>query len=383
MIRQFVIYVLLFLLSEFCVLNAQSIKDLVQQKTEIAQRIEKANKLLNRYKNQRSSKLKSVRVLNNQIKDREALINLMEDEIELLSVKINTLNIELRKNNKHLNELKQQYSKLILQTYNNRKQYYEPSFFFSAKNFNEAYKRYAMLKEYNRFRHNQGVLIKKKSDQLAKDSLLLSSNLKVKNNALNDLVNQKNKLEHDKYAIDQNIQDLSKKERSIKQDIKRQEKALKTLESAIIKMVNELAKSKSEPSDFHLAKGKLPWPVEKGVIVSKFGEHQHPVLKYVKVNNNGVDIDATESLNSKAVFSGKVSRIVPIPGYNKAVLIRHGKFLTVYANLSNVHVKTGQNVTNQTVIGTIYTGDGENSGVLHFEIWEESVKLNPELWLLK
>ncbi len=363
--------------------NAQTLAELQEQKERINQRIENANALISKYSSQRSSNLKNINVLNSQIKDREQLIVLYNEEIRLLQSDIKLLNVEIDDNKNKLSALKAQYTKLIRETYSNKKKYNELSFFFGAESFNEAYRRYAMLKEYNKFRHNQGVLIQQKTLQLDEANKLLNTKLKVQNNALNSIKNQYDKLVHDKQKVDRNIQDLKRKETSLRRQLKQEKRALQKLEQTILKLIAEINNEAVEPSDFHLSKGKLPWPVNEGVIVSQFGEHQHPVLKYVKVKNNGVDIQSTSDKQARAVFSGKVSRVVPIPGYNKAVLVRHGRFLTVYANIDAVHVKAGQNVTKNSVIGTIYSGNGENSGVLHFEIWEESVKLNPELWLLK
>lgn len=377
----FVISFLLFL--SFVSSNAQDIAELESQKDNLSKKINNSTKLLEKYSRQKESNLKRVTVLNQQIVDRERLISLYQSEIDLLKDEITDIKEEIANTEKSLNELKTQYERLIKQTFANKKRYNELSFFFGAESFNEAYRRYSMLKEYNRFRHNQGVLIKEKSTELEESHSLLDAKLKVQNNALNTVNSQYERLVSDQELVSSNIKSLQQKESSLKRDIRQQKKALKKLENTILKLIAELSTKSVDESDFHLAKGKLIWPVNKGVIVSQFGEHQHPVLKYVKVNNNGVDIQSSESLEAKSVFSGKVSRIVPIPGYNKAVLIRHGRFLTVYANLDKVHVNPGENVTKSTVIGTIYNGKGENSGVLHFEIWEESVKLNPVNWLLK
>ncbi|MBR8537279.1 peptidoglycan DD-metalloendopeptidase family protein [Carboxylicivirga sediminis] len=367
----------------FSIIQGQNLAELESQKERINQRIENANSLIKKYANQRSNSLKNIRLLNSQIKDREDLIELYNDQINLLENDIKVLNIEIEDNQKQLVALKDQYTKLIRETYSNKKRYNELSFFFGAESFNEAYRRYIMLKEYNKFRHNQGILIQQKSTQLDEANSLLNTKLKVQNNALNNIKTQYEQLVVDKRKIDSNIKSLQQKESSLRRKVRQDTNALKKLEDTILKLIAELNKEAVEPSDFHLAKGKLSWPISNGVIVSQFGEHQHPVLKYVKVKNNGVDIQSNTDSKAKVVFGGKVSRVVPIPGYNNAVLVRHGRFLTVYANLDNVSVKAGENVTKNSVIGTIYSGNGENSGVLHFEIWEESEKLNPEFWLLK
>ncbi|WP_430811417.1 MULTISPECIES: murein hydrolase activator EnvC family protein [unclassified Carboxylicivirga] len=362
---------------------SQSLDELQAQKASIEKRIEDANNLIASYAKSKTANMRNVNVLNRQIADREKLIGLYEDEIGLLKGDITVLEAEISDNEHQLEQLKEQYVKLIQTTYNNKKRYNELSFFLGAKSFNEFYRRYIMLKEYNKFRYNQGLLIDEKRLELKDSYGLLNTKLKVQNNALKKILNERERLVGDKASLNANIQELKRKESRLKRDIQRQKKTLQKLETTIVNLIAELSKETVEASDFHLAKGQLINPVENGVIVSKFGEHAHPVLKYVKVKNNGVDIQSSNNIAAKAVFSGKVSRIVSIPGYNKAVLIRHGRFLTVYANLDSVRVKKGENVTKNSLIGTIYNGQGENSGVLHFEIWEESKKLNPEHWLMK
>jgi murein DD-endopeptidase MepM/ murein hydrolase activator NlpD len=362
---------------------SQSLSELEEQKKQLNNKLENSSKLLAKYSKQRQSGLKNINVLNQQIVDREKLISVYKSEIGLIKKDILELKTEIKNTEEKLEELKTQYARLIKETYANKKRYNELSFFFGAKSFNEAYRRYTMLKEYNRFRHNQGILITQKSDELEQSNHLLQAKLKVQNNALNKVNSQYERLLQDKRSVSNNVKNLQQKESSLKKDIRQQKRNLKKLEDTIIKIIAEMSSEKVDDTDFHLAKGKLIWPVDKGVIISHFGEHKHPVLKYVKVNNNGIDIQSSESLEAKSVFAGKVTRIVPIPGYNKAILIRHGRFLTVYANLDKVRVNSGDNVTKNSVIGTIYNGEGKNSGVLHFEIWEESEKLNPVNWLIK
>jgi murein DD-endopeptidase MepM/ murein hydrolase activator NlpD len=128
-------------------------------------------------------------------------------------------------------------------------------------------------------------------------------------------------------------------------------------------------------------KGKLPWPVESGVISSSFGEHPHAVLDGIKVKNNGIDIATKKGSSARAVFNGIVTSIIVITNTNKAVLIRHGDYFTVYSNLESVSVSKGQTVTTKQRIGTVYTGDSDGKTELHFEVWEGKLLCNPALWL--
>jgi murein hydrolase activator len=135
-------------------------------------------------------------------------------------------------------------------------------------------------------------------------------------------------------------------------------------------------------SEFEDNKGKLPWPLEKGVISIVFGEHNHPKLENLKIKNNGINILTHSQAKVKSVFSGVVTRIMAVPNFNNVVIIRHGDFLTVYSNLSSVFVETGSRVDVQQTIGTVYTDDNNGKTELHFEIWNGKNLLNPAEWLL-
>ena len=134
---------------------------------------------------------------------------------------------------------------------------------------------------------------------------------------------------------------------------------------------------------FEQNKRRLPWPVERGVITDHFGVHEHPVLKNIQVKNNGVDISTAQGVKARAVFAGEVSRVFMVTGGNMAVIIRHGKYLTVYSNLVNVQVKSGDKVSIKQTIGTIGTDGDDEKTVLKFQIWKENEKLNPEDWIAR
>nr|WP_321406716.1 peptidoglycan DD-metalloendopeptidase family protein [uncultured Carboxylicivirga sp.] len=362
-------------------LFGQNLSDLQSQKKRLEEQLEKSSKMLLLYGNQKNKALTNVKLINSQISSREELINVYNKEISILNSEINNLKIDIDKSVLELEQIKSDYARLIQKSFENRKIYNEVAFFLGAESFNEAYRRFILFKEYNKFRKNQGILIQTRTTELEEKKSLLEVKLKVQNNTLNAVLKEKEELLKSRRNLDNSIDSLKRKERDLKAQIKKNQQSLEKLEKAILKLIEESSKETFTASDFNKAVGKLIWPVNSGIIISKFGEHQHPVLKYVKVNNNGIDIQCQNDNKCRVVFDGVVSRIVTIPGYNKTVIIRHGKYLTVYANLKSVLLKKGDKVINGSMIGEIYDGEGENSNVLHFEIWEQNVKLNPEKWL--
>ena len=189
------------------------------------------------------------------------------------------------------------------------------------------------------------------------------------------------------------VRNLTAKEKQLQQDLEQKKKIAQRLEKELARLIEEEKKrSRLETltpeqrltgDDFRSNKGKLPWPVEKGVITSKFGTHQHPVLKYVTEKNDGIDITSTGITKARSVFKGEVSTITAIQGANMTVIIRHGNFLTVYNNLINVKVKRGDIVQTKQEIGEVFADPGEsNNCTIKFMIFEQKF-LDPEQWIAK
>jgi len=136
-------------------------------------------------------------------------------------------------------------------------------------------------------------------------------------------------------------------------------------------------------NNFGNNRGKLPWPVERGVIVSHYGKQRHPVLKNIEIDNKGIDIATAKGAMARAIFDGEVRKILSLPGAHNAIIIRHGEYLSVYTNLETVSVSVGENVSTKQYIGTIYTDKTENKTIMHLEIWKGNTTMNPGLWLAK
>jgi murein hydrolase activator len=128
-------------------------------------------------------------------------------------------------------------------------------------------------------------------------------------------------------------------------------------------------------------KGRLPSPVDRGAIISSFGEHPHAEFQNIKIKNNGIDIVSSSGSIAKVVFDGEVSSVMFITNLNYIVIVRHGDYLTVYSNLKDVTVKKGDRVKTRQSLGTIATSEGESKSRLHFELWQGTIVQNPAGWL--
>ena len=216
-----------------------------------------------------------------------------------------------------------------------------------------------------------------------------------KKELLSEKRKENNNLVKEKQRKNSMISDLKRKEKDLKKEIEDKRIIAEKIEKEIAailaaearkarsgNMYDQLTPEEKLISDnFRGNKGKLPWPVERGIITGKYGVHPHPVLKQITIDNDGVDITTVRGAEARALFEGEVSMVVAILGGNYTVIVRHGNFLTVYQNLVNLTVKQGEHVRVKQVLGTVYTEKDTNNTILHIQVWKEMAKQNPEDWL--
>ena len=276
-------------------------------------------------------------------------------------------------------------------------------FLLSAEDFNQAYKRFTYLKQYADYRKTQVREITELQAKLAKLVEELNNKKSDKKQLLTSKISLSDKYEKQKADQKEYYVLLQKKEKDLKKKLENQQKIAARLEQEIEKSIAEEARKiaskaaskstatpgiKASPErknlsdDFSMNKGKLPWPLSKGLITDHFGEHPDPVLKHVIRRNSGIDITTQSGTKARAVFKGEVTKVLPNIGGNMAIIIRHGSYLTVYSNLASVSVQVGQNVDTKQEIGTIYTDkEDDNKTVLKFQLWYENSKQDPENWI--
>ena len=406
------------LLVSFLSLNvcAQNKDVLEEKKKKIEREINLTNKLLSNAKKEKSLSLNTLGVLNKKINARNELISTLNIELGIYTSRIIQLKKNITKNvneitqiQKNLRELKNDYAMMIGYAYKNRNSYHRLAFVFSSTSFYQAYKRVRYLQEYGNFLKAKATLIQEMEQKLQKTTIELKETralLIVERNqktvALNKAKDLNEILLGEKTEQQVLVGKLKKKEQTLKQEIQKKKNIAQQLDKQISKIIaEEIKKARSKTSltnakeisltpeqqklslNFNANKTKLPWPVERGVLVEGFGIQAHPILKGIETFNNGVKISTTVLAEARAVFNGKVSRIISIPGAGKAVIISHGEYFTVYSNLSDVFVKVNQTVETKSPLGLVITNVKTKETILELQLWKGNEKLDPAQWLYK
>ncbi len=391
----FLIFILMALLT--FTLNGQSLDELRKKKEKTNEEIKYTNRLLEEAKKSEKQTLNKYKILNKQIELRTNLITGINSEVNVLGEFIDQNAWLVSSLNTDLEELKKEYANMILFAQKNQTNYSKILFILSANSFNQAYKRLMYLRQYTEYRKKQAELIQWIRDLVQVKVKNLERQKTEKETLLQSKKKEADQLNVEKKQQGQNLTKLQRQQKEFEKKLREQQRIEAQLSREIQRIIDEevnkakqsgkagfemTPEQKLVSGQFEQNKRRIPWPVERGVITDHFGIHDHPVLKNIQVKNNGVDISTAQGAMARSVFAGEVSRVFVVTGGNMAVIIRHGKYLSVYSNLVNVLVKSGDKVNVKQPIGTIGTEDGDKT-VLKFQIWKENVKLNPEEWIAK
>lgn len=412
--------------------KGKSKKQLQSEISSLQKEIATANQLLKKTKKDKEMTLNEVNLLDKKIKQREQLIKAYNEQIAVLDEEINAGQSNIKTLNADLGKLRKEYAKMLTFANKNRSHYDKLGFVFASQNFNQAFRRLRYIREFSDAR-------KVKMDQIASTERRISGEVEASQQAreeqaalLKDEKEQQEALKKEKEELNSQVAKLKKKEGNLQQDIKNKQQQTQKLQKAIDDIIaEEIRKANAEaerkrkeeakkkaaankdkgktattsapatpapskekgmaltPSEQTLSsnfvnnKGKLPWPVERGVVSSSYGKHASVVSSKVTVTNNGIDIATTEGAKARAVFDGEVASVAKLVGSNTVVIIRHGEYFTVYSNLENVTVKRGDKVKTKQNIGTVHTNKNENKTEIHFELLKEQSRQNPANWLSK
>ena len=390
-----------FIASIILSLNAQNqkIKELENKRMQLKKEIQQINSLL--IDNNKITKTAYGDLENISIK-----INRNQDLIRITNQQINLLTNQIIKNEDQVVELniivekaKDDYSKMVFNSYKSRLKESKLMFLLSSENFLQALKRTQYMNQYSVNRRNYANSISSniKEIELINDTII--KNIGKKEDLLNENQIEKQKLSDEKSKQSNLINGLKRKEKAYRNQIDKKQKLSKQLDVEIDRLIKEAIKesnknkeenvfrltpeAKALAKNFLSNKGNLPWPVERGVIIQKFGLQPHPVVRTTKIQSNGIVIATTKNASVRTVFNGTVLSVLKFKSSNLTVLIRHGDYITAYKNLSKVYVEKGQNVNALQIIGNTFDNNEDSKTTLQFSIFKNTTPLDPYLWIAK
>lgn len=382
------------------ILSQTTRKQLESQKAAIQKELKQINELLFKNKKQRAETFSDIEKLSLKIERKQEFIKLTNKQINLL-------NKDLQENQKkqdqlsiELSQVRSAYKELILQSYKARSGKNRLMFVLSSETFFQAFKRTQYIKQYAVYRKAQANKILKLSEQLNKIKEELNERKLIKQQLLNDNRLTQKSLENEKKQADKIAFNLRKEEKKYKKNILAKQRERTRIDKQIDKLIRDAiaaSNKNKEKSDsftltpeaialeknFELNKGKLPWPVSRGVVIQKFGTQPHPVVKTAKIKSNGIVIATETSAKVKTVFKGKVLSVLSFKGSNPTILIQHGNYITAYKNLYKVYVAKGDDLQSGEVIGEVFTNSSTGESSIQFSIFKRTTALNPLSWILK
>jgi septal ring factor EnvC (AmiA/AmiB activator) len=400
------LFVTFFIVCHLTMAQTNEQKALESKREQLQKEISEINRLLFAEKKEKGNVLEQMEAMDQKINVRQQLIRVTNQQSNLLNRQINTNVRNIGKLRNDLAFLKEEYGNMILKSYQNKSAQSRLMFLLSSENFLQAFKRFQYMKQYTQYRKEQGEQIVDKTNeltQLNKDlseqrkekDRLVAENTRIKDQLYKEIQSQKELLKsirknESKYATA--IENKKKEAKRIDEQIER------LIRSAIAASNREASKSTSTAAtssskfvltpeativanNFSANKGKLIWPVEKGIKRQGFGVYNDAVYPGIKHESNGVIIATDEGSKARAIFEGEVIAILSVPGGNKGVQIKHGNYISTYYNLSRVYVKKGDKVNTKSDLGDIYTSKSSGTTQLKFYLYKDTTRLNPEEWI--
>jgi septal ring factor EnvC (AmiA/AmiB activator) len=372
------------------------------QRKQLRAEIKQINTLLFTNKKQKKNALTEVEDLAVKISLRQRLIKVTNEEANRLIQQISVNQRTITRQEKELKDLKEEYAEMIRFSYASKSAQSRLMFLFSSESFLQAYKRFQYLKQYAAFRKKQGLMIAEKTKALE----ILNASLVVQKQKKDTLIKEnriaQNELTAERLEQKERINALKKNERSLARQIQKKQRQIAAFDKEIQRLIKAAiaASNKSEAGknktvftltpeaqligkNFTANKGKLPWPVEQGVVTLGFGTQTHPVVKTTKIQSNGVTIATPGSAKVRSVFKGKVMQVFSFKGSNPGVLIQHGNYITSYSNLAVVYVKKGETIDAKQAIGEVFTHPTSGKSELKFSVFQNTTPVNPKSWVYR
>ena len=374
--------------------------ELEARRVQIQKEIKNINEMLFDNKKKKAMVFSDIENLTYKILRKEELVKLTNQQINLLDkeIKLNLthqLELEIQ-----LKEVKIAYGEMILKSYKTKSGKNRLMFLLSSETFFQAFKRMQYMKQYAAFRKTQAIKITSLTNEFKTANEMLIIKKETKEELLIENRTIQKSLESEKKEISTIAYELRKKEKKYIKEIAQKQIQTSKIDKEIEKLIREAIaasnKNKTNSNSFNLTpeakalakkfalnKGKLPWPVLRGVVIQKFGTQPHPVVKTAKIKSNGIVIATAKFEKVRAVFEGTVLSILQFKGSNPTILIQHGNYISAYKNLSKVYVNKGELVSSNQSIGEVFTNNNTGQSTIQFSVFEKTTPLDPLLWILR
>ena len=343
--------------------------------------------------------LNQLKTLKQKIEIRSQLIETIQKELGFIKEERTLCLKEKKLLQIELVDLKKDYARLIKQSFKNARHLNRLLFIFSSRDFQQAYKRVSMIKQISEYRKSQATKIESKQEEIEQNVARLERHKKIKERLVEETKSEKTLFNQEKNEKSIGLAALSEKEKQLKQEVAEKKIKKSKIQKEIQRIIAEEIKKRSEKNkttsfaltpeavmlskSFASNKTILPWPVSKGLVISKFGSQKHPVLSGVSIENNGIEIATETNAACRSVFDGVVSSILTMPNGTIVIMIRHGEYISVYSNLSESYVEKGEQVKTKDLLGMVYTSKSGGVTVIDFQLWKGAQKVDPQTWLMK
>ena len=386
--RRILLFLIFFILN-FSVTAQKSKSQLQIEKQANLEKIKEVEKIIGETSTKKKNSLGELTALNQRIRVQENLITSIKGEINFLDSEILENNDIINALENDLDKLKKEYIAMLFTAQKASNSTTRLTFLFSAKSFDQLIMRLRYMEQYGQTRKLQAEQIVKVQSELSGQVSVIRSRREEKNKLLNEVVTENENLTGLKKKQNGLVRTLEREEKKLKKDLAETKKLVARLDKLIEDLIKEemerAARAKSGDTEilsnsFEENRNKFTWPVSSGFVSQKFGRQNHPVLKGIVQQNNGVNIQTKENEKVKSIFDGEVRRVAFIQGLGSTVIIKHGEYLTVYAGLKEVFVRTGQKVVTNQEIGKIFSNQ-EGVSELRFQIFKNTTALDPQTWL--
>ena len=393
-IRIVIFFILLLSLSNINDIYSQKITELKEKKKAIENDIEEITTLILRTEKESTSSLTNIKLTKRRIELKNKLIKQIDKESDDVKNQIDIRKTKVDSIGFRINKIKEEYRKILIYTQRNNEKKSLLLLVLSSSDLNQAYKRIKFYQQVLSYKEQIVDKYKINIRDIKEETNRLNDNITLLAKKQNEKAKEVNELQKEELSYKQKVEKLSQKKKQLLSDLEEQKRISKKLNDEIRRLIEEEARKDYENSkksinnnlialsnNFKENIGKFNLPLNKGIVTGNYGESFHPVLKEVKIKNNGIDITVSKNADVYSIFKGEVRKIVKIQGSNLALIIRHGNYLSVYSNLSIVNVNVGQEVSSYQKIGEINLHQGQETAVLHFEIWNETKTEDPMKWI--